>query len=456
MKTLVRIVAVLIVIGLAALAAIIFVPVQRTGPTEKLAADWQAPAGLGKYDARMADCAACHTEPGGKPFAGGRTIASPMGDIYTPNITPDKETGIGTWSLADFRAALVDGVDDEDHHLYPAMPYENYRHMSETDIRAMYDYFMHDVEPVKNQVAETELPFPFNQRWGIRLWNWVTLGNPGFKPASTKVANDEQLSRGAYLVQVLGHCGSCHTPRNLTMAQAGTNETDAKFLTGGEIGGWSAPDLRGPKSAPQQWSADELKMYLTAGRNAHSAVAGEMKLAVEESLQYMSDEDANAMVAYLRAIGTNGPAPAEAPMKRDETPAGTVARIDAADDPTTTKLKKAVDLTDGERLYVDNCGACHFADGRGAPEVFPSLKGNAAVVAKETGGLIHTILYGAEMPSTSKRPMKLRMPGFAQRLSDDDVAKLATFLRGAWGNGAGPVTADQVAKERKTPTEASH
>ncbi|MDJ0930148.1 cytochrome c [Breoghania sp.] len=298
MKTLIRIVADLVVIGLVALVAIIFVPVQRTAPTEKLAADWQPPAELGEYGARLADCAVCHTKPGGEPFAGGHTIESPMGDIYTTNITPDPETSIGKWSLDDFRAALIDGVTPSSEHLYPAMPYENYRHISEADIRALYDYFMHDVKPVTNQVAETKLPFPFNQRWGIRLWNWVVLGHAGFKPATDKVANDEQLSHGAYLMQVLGNCGSCHTPRGLTMAQAGANETDAKFLTGGEIGGWSTPNLRGPKSASQQWSADELKMYLTAGRNAHSAVAGEMKLAVQESLQYINEKDA-AMVSYL-------------------------------------------------------------------------------------------------------------------------------------------------------------
>ncbi|WP_319772797.1 cytochrome c [Breoghania sp.] len=456
MKTLFRIVAVLVVVGLAALAAIIFVPVQRTAPSQDVAADWQPAEGQGRYAALMADCAACHTAPGGKPFAGGRVIESPMGAIYTTNITPDKETGIGTWSLDDFRAALIDGVDNKGRHLYPAMPYANYRHMNETDIRALYAYFMNGVEPVSNKVKDTALPFPFNQRWGIRLWNWMALGDAGFKPASAPIAENDHLVRGAYLVQVMGHCGSCHTPRNVFMAQAGKNETDASFLSGGEIGGWSAPDLRGPKSAPQAWAAEELKAYLTTGRNAHAAVGGEMALAVEHSLQFMSEEDANAMVAYLRAIGAEGPAKDEPLTPRDDQAGGTVARLDAANDPTSTKLKKAVDLSEGERLYLDNCAACHFVDGRGAPEVFPELKGNATVVADQTGGLLHTILYGAQMPSTEERPERLHMPGFARRMSDEEVAALATFVRSAWGNEAPPVTAADVAAMRKAGASASH
>ncbi|OWY08891.1 cytochrome C [Thioclava sp. F34-6] len=450
MKTFLRIIAALIVLGLIVLLAIIFVPVQRTKPTEDVAADWTPDKGAPLYAARMSDCAACHTSEGGKPFAGGKAIESPMGAIYASNITPDKKTGIGNWTLADFRAALVDGVDDEGNHLYPAMPYENYRHLSEKDIRALYDYFMNDVKPVENEVQETSLSFPFNQRWGIRLWNWAALDDPGFHP-SDAISGDVQLARGAYLVQGPGHCAACHSPRNAIMAEDGKTASSDSFLSGGEIDGWSAPDLRDAGAPAQMWSADQLKAYLTTGRNAHSAVTGEMALAVEHSLQYMTDEDADAMVAYLHKIrlgnveeGSKAEMTAEDPTKLPNR----VERVDSAKDDTTAMLVAGKDLSPGARLYMDNCAACHFSDGKGSPGVFPSLGGNSLVTADQTAGLIDVILNGAAMPSTATRPEALKMPGFAHRLSDEDVAQIASFLRGAWGNDAGSVDSSAVTKLR--------
>lgn len=450
MKTLLRIVAALAVIGVVVLLAIIFVPAQLTGPTQQLAANWQPETGQGEYVARMADCAACHTDKGGRPFAGGLAIESPMGAIYASNITPDPETGIGNWSLDDFRAALVDGVTPNGTRLYPAMPYDSYRHMKEEDIRALYAYFMHDVPAVRSEVKTTSLDFPFNQRWGIRLWDWVNLGKAG-----PKESDDTPEGRGAYLVDALGHCGSCHTPRNAMMAQAATDPSDRKFLSGGEIDGWYAPDLRSKDAPAQKWSAEDLKAYLTTGRNSHTATGGEMALAVEHSLQYMSDEDADAMVKYLHQIGSH-----KSVARTEQPPSATGSRTQVAvladpQDETSAKLKSGVDLSDGERLYMDNCAACHFTNGRGAPNVFPSLAGDSMVTAKQSKGLIHTILYGAEMPSTEKRPEKLRMPGFANRLSDEDVAKLASFVRSGWGNKAGAVSASDVADVRGD-TPVSH
>ncbi|TMV88596.1 c-type cytochrome [Thioclava sp. BHET1] len=451
MKTFLRIIAALVVLGVIALLAIIFVPVQRTKPTQDLAANWTPEKGAPLYAARMADCAACHTAKDGKPFAGGKPIESPMGAIYASNITPDKKTGIGNWSLDDFRAALVDGVDDEGHHLYPAMPYENYRHLSETDIRALYTYFMKDVKPVENDVPQTALAFPFNQRWGIRLWNWVALDTPGFHPSDV-VAGDDQLARGAYLVQGPGHCAACHSPRNTIMAEDGKTAASDSFLSGGEVGGWSAPDLRHAGAPAQMWSADQLKAYLTTGRNAHSAVTGEMGLAVEHSLQYMTDADADAMVAYLHKIRLGQPPSGANAQMTAEDPAqlpNRVARMDSARDKTSAMLVAGKDLSAGARLYMDNCAACHFSDGKGAPGVFPSLGGNSIVTADQTTGLIDVILNGAAMPSTAKRPEAFKMPGFAHRLSDEDVAQIASFLRTAWGNDAGSVDAAAVAKLRQ-------
>ncbi|WP_062014556.1 cytochrome c [Aureimonas sp. AU4] len=458
MKTFLKILGVLVVAGVAALLAIIFVPPQLT-PADKLgpvlAADWTAPKGAGEYASQMADCAACHTADGGQPFAGGREIRSPMGTIYSSNITPDAKSGIGGWTLDEFRAALVDGIGRGGVHLYPAMPYENYRKLSEADIRAMYGYFMNEVPAVDNAVEVTSLKFPFNQRWGIRLWNWMALDAPGFRAES----QDETLKRGEYLVEGPGHCAACHSPRNLFMAQDGTEGSDPAFLSGGAIDNWTAHDLRGPESGPQRWSADELKRYLVSGRNAHAGVAGEMKLVVADSLQYLTNEDADAMVSYICSIGTGGAGGAKAAAVDDQK-GGTVARLDAAaasgsTDATARLLTEAKpDLPLGARLYMDNCNACHFTDGRGAPNVFPALAGNSTVNAPLATGLVHAILFGAEMPSTITAPQKLRMPGFAGRLSDEEVAALATFVRSAWGNKAAAVTAADAAAERRTPSES--
>ncbi|MEF2070158.1 c-type cytochrome [Consotaella aegiceratis] len=444
MKTVLKILLGLIALGVIALLAFIFIPVQTTGAKQQLADDYQVPDGAGLYAAQVADCQACHTAEGGKPFAGGRAIDSPFGTIYSSNITPDKDTGIGDYTLDEFRAALYDGIRRDGAHLYPAMPYDNYRKLSEVDVRALYHYFHDELPPVKNEVQETRLDFPFNQRWGIRAWNWVGLPESEFKPPF----QDDQLNRGAYLVEGPGHCGACHTPRNDLSVQAGFSEGSDDFLSGGKIGGWSAPDLRGDDSAPQSWSADDLALYLSTGRNAHSAVAGEMTLVVQDSLQYLSDDDMAAMVAYLRAIGRNGPAPENA--GNEPAQQGGTAREPTDTEKLLVSADPSMDL--GARLYLDNCNACHFADGRGAAEVFPRLDGNSLVTADSPAGLVSLILNGAELPSTSKRPERLRMPGFADRLSDDEVAALASFLRQAWSNDAGAVKADTVADARSRQT----
>ncbi|TQS71750.1 cytochrome c [Rhodobacteraceae bacterium] len=436
-----RILAWLAIIAIIVIAAIIFVPQKRTS-AEDLAvnADWLPAAhdDTGEYAARAGDCAACHTAEGGVPFAGGRPIESPFGAIYSSNITPDKETGIGDWTLDQFRAALVDGIDEHGANLYPAMPYANYRKLSERDIEGLYTYFHDTLEPVKNEVEETSLTFPFNQRWGIRVWKWVGLPDAGFTPRY----DDADLNLGAYLVEGPGHCAACHSPRNLVFAQNGTDAQSDSFLTGGEIAGWAAPDLRTKSSSLASWSAQDLDLFLATGRNAHAGVTGEMKLAIEDSLQYLTDKDRGAMVKYLQHI-------AEYDAPKDATlPAAVTAypeRLDMSNPTDTEKLLLTPqDQPLGARLYMDNCAACHFVNGQGADEVFPALDGNGTVTADATTGLIDTILHGASMPSTQMRPMTLAMPGFGDRLSDDEVAALASFVRSAWGNDAPAVKADAV------------
>ncbi|WP_206441563.1 cytochrome c [Amphritea opalescens] len=431
-----RLVGALIILGGIVILAIMFVPIQRTPVQTQVASDAVAVAGNGEYVSRLSDCLACHTVEGGKPFAGGYSIDSPLGSIYASNITPDPEYGIGNWTLSDFRAALYDGVNKEGHLLYPAMPSANYRKLSEADIASLYDYLMNKVEPVAVKVPKTELPFPFNQRWGLRLWDWIAYKDPGFEPRY----NDSVLDRGAYLVEGPGHCGACHSPRTALFVQSGYTAEDSEFLTGGVIGGWYSPPLRGSNSVSAYWDEAQMVAFLRSGRNAHSGVAGEMTAVIEHSLQYFSDEDLNAVAKYLRHISADTES-----QHRDN--------LEAEKSTAAMLLEASPKMELGARLYLDNCNACHFSTGRGADGVFPELVGNSMVLANEQGGFLDVILNGAEMPSTATRPARLRMPGFRDRLSDDEVAALASFVRQAWGNNAQPITAKAVSEVRASTIE---
>ncbi|HEX6118872.1 MAG TPA: cytochrome c [Dongiaceae bacterium] len=438
MKALLRIIGGLVLAGIVVLLGLIFIPLHRTAPLADLPANYEPSKDAGEQVAIAADCMACHTAPGGQPYAGGRAIGSPFGTIYVTNITPDRKTGIGNYTLDDFRAALYDGIRKDGAHLYPAMPYPSYRKMTEEDVRALYAYMMSGVPPVEAPTPVTDLTFPFNQRWGIRLWDWVSLPDAGFKP----YMGDAKLDRGAYLVEALTHCGSCHTPRSeLTFAEKGYDSRSAEFLAGATIGGWPAPDLRAKESHTQRWSADELAALLVSGRNETAGVSGEMALAVEHSLQYLPKGDIEAIVAYLGAIKQDRPVFGSTPPR--DTPAPTAQQLVSA----------SPELGLGARLYLDNCNACHFADGKGAKTVFPYLDGNALVTAEDPGGLIMVILNGDAVPSTVSRPARLAMPDFGWRLNDEEVAALATFVREGWSNDAPPVTAADVAKLRSPSKE---
>lgn len=448
MKKLIRIVAALVILGVVGLLAVIFVPVQRTAPETKLAADWKPAKGQGEYLMRAGDCVACHSVEGGKELAGGRPIVTPMGTIWSTNITPDPETGIGTWSLDDFRAAMIDGVAPGGKHLLPAMPYENFRLMKEEDIAALYDYLMHDVAPVHYQAPEPTLPFPFNQRWAIRVWNWLALQHgPGFTPAGQSELQD----RGQYLVEGPGHCAACHSPRNITMAQGPVKDGDKGFLSGGVLNGWNAPDLLSDKSALFNWSVDETAAYLATGRNIHDTANGEMGLVVQHSLQYLTDRDNLAIASYLK--GVDGSLTEDGKLRLTTGPIDPAPAYPSGEGTVNLLTAAEADMDLGPRLYLENCSACHFVTGRGAPQIFPELVNNAMVTGEEKQPLISLILYGSSIPSTAKRPMKLVMQGYADRLSDEEVAKLATFVRSAWGNRASAISAEDVAKVRASHTE---
>ncbi|WCR11042.1 cytochrome c [Paracoccus stylophorae] len=453
MRLFLRIVAGLVLLGLLVVVALILWPLRLTAPERLTVADdamaWPA---VEKEDyprlaVVAADCAACHTADDGARFAGGRAFPTPMGTIYSSNITPDDETGIGGYTLDEFRAALVDGVRGDGAHLYPAMPYTNYRKLAERDVAAIYDYMMNQVEPVRNTPPEDEMTFPFNLRFGIRAWKWVSLPRPGFTAAS----DDPVLARGAYLVEGPEHCGACHSPRNALFVQSGYDASDPDFLSGGELNGWPVPSLRGEDGAPATWSEQALTDYLRTGRNAASGVGGEMTLVVEHSLQELPDSDVAAIVAYLRALAPNGGGSDDGLLvTADGTRAG--ALRDAQDSTGTIAMLSAADPDEmelGARLYLDNCSGCHFSDGDGSDSVVPRLDGNRIVNADSPVGLIKTILDGAELPSTHLAPYALAMPGFADRLDDAEVAELASFVRRAWSNDAPPVEADAIGQYRE-------
>ncbi|MFC7778365.1 c-type cytochrome [Pantoea sp. GCM10028869] len=382
----------------------------------------------GEYLSRLGDCMACHTVSGKGDYAGGLAIESNLGTIYSTNITPDKEHGIGNYSEQQFSDAVRKGVLPDGSRLYPAMPYPDYAKISDADMHALYVYFMKGVKPSSEQPPETDLSFPFSQRWGMRFWNWAFTSDKPFQPIG---GASEEVNRGAYIVESLGHCGSCHTPRGLGMNEKALDSGDDQFLAGGSLNSWDVPSLRGLP----RWSEQEIVDYLQTGRNDKAAVGGEMKSVIEHSSSHMTDADLKAIASYLKFLGGN-PALQAYDVKKQQA--------------TEAKLTAAKGLSEGERLYIDNCGACHFVTGKGAPGIFPELDQATIVNAKDPTGLIHTILAGAQQPSTEKAPSTLAMPGFAKRLDDDQVAKLATFIRQGWSNNAPAVTKDQVAEVRKT------
>lgn len=448
MQTFLRILASLVVLGLLAFAIFILWPLDRTSPAEiALAPDSMAWPDVPEADyprlaTTAADCSACHTADDGQPFAGGRAFPTPFGTVYSSNITPDPETGIGNYSLDQFRAALVDGIRSDRAHLYPAMPYASFRKLAERDVEAIYTYIRDDVKPVRAAVETDDMTFPFNLRFGIRAWKWLAMPAPGFTPPA-----DPVLARGAYLVEGPEHCGACHSPRSQLFVEQGYTAADADFLAGGVLNNWPAPSLRGLEGAPGRWSADNLRAYLRDGRNDHNATAGEMTLVIEHSLQHLPESDINAIVAYLRSIAPNGGGGEPPPL------AATAAEdvwVAAAAGGTSALLANAnpAELDLGARLYLDNCSACHLIDGKGAPRVFPELDGNAVVTDAATGGLLQMVLHGDVMPSTAGAPLRLAMPGFAERMNDDEVAALTTFVRSAWSNDASAISAADVAIAR--------
>lgn len=385
----------------------------------------------GEYLARVADCVACHTAPNGKPFAGGLPIASPVGKIYSTNITPDKDTGIGNYTLEDFDNALRHGIAKNGSTLYPAMPYPSYAKVHPTDVKALYAYFMHGVQPVSQANKAPDIPWPLSMRWPLSIWRRM------FAPA---VANDQApvgndpVSRGRYLVEGLAHCGACHTPRGFAFQEKGLTDDSPAFLSGGVVDGYLAKNLRGDiNDGLGNWTQADIVAFLKGGRNDHSAAFGGMADVVQHSTQHVSDDDLTAIAKYLKTLK----------------PVDPNAKALAYDDTVYKALRSGTDRSNGALTFIDNCAACHRSTGKGYTQTFPSLALSSAVNSTDPTSLIHIVLRGGEMPWTKSAPTHYAMPGFDDRLTDQDVADVLTFVRSSWGNKAPAVSAAQVAKVRK-------
>jgi mono/diheme cytochrome c family protein len=391
----------------------------------------------GRYLADAGDCTACHTAKGGQPFAGGLPIASPIGTLYSSNITPDKASGIGAYSLDNFDRAIRHGIAANGDSLYPAMPYPAYAKISDDDLRALYAYFMHGVAPVNAENRANDVAWPLSMRWPLAIWRKVFAPVPDAVAFKADGYKDSQVARGAYLVQGLGHCGSCHTPRAVTLQEKALDESSPVYLSGGPvIDGWLAVNLRGnPADGLGSWSAEDIVATLRSARSAtHAVLGGAMGDVVVHSTQHLNDGDLQAVAAYLKTL-----------------PASDRQVSSFKADPTTAKaLAAGEEGSRGAELYVDNCSACHRTNGQGYERVFPKIAGNSSVLSEDPVSMIRLVLAGSKLPATATAPSELGMPGFAWRMSDEEVAQLLTFIRSSWGNQAPAVTAVQVKQLRDT------
>ncbi|TAL74535.1 MAG: c-type cytochrome [Rhodanobacter sp.] len=395
-------------------------PVARAASTVS-AASLHDPALIarGTYLALTADCAGCHTAKGGTAYAGGRRLPTPFGNVAVPNLTPDAATGLGAWSFEDFWQALHTGIGRDRQPLYPAFPYTSYTRMTRDDALAIFAY-LQSLPAVRQAAPSSELAFPYDQRRLLRLWRALYF-RPG--PAAP-VAGD----RGAYLVDAIGHCAECHAPRN----RFGATRHRA-LLTGGEIPAqhWFAPDLAAsPHGGLAGWRERDIVDLLKMGQAARGAAFGPMADVVRGSTQYLTAADLNAIAAHLVAL----------PPRQVPGPGWQL--FDAR------RL-----VAHGEEVYRKRCADCHGDDGRGVAGVYPPLAGNASVTEPSGINAIRIVLLGGFAPTTVTNHRPYSMPPYQQTLDDVDVASVVSYVRAMWGNRAGAVSPQDVARYRHTPVE---
>ena len=371
----------------------------------------------GRYLAIVGDCAGCHTLPGsGHDFAGGRAIETPFGVILAPNITPDPSTGIGAWTEEEFINAMTKGTGRNGAHLYPAMPYPYYTKLTRDDALAIRAYF-NTVPAVQNSVEPNQLPFPFDVRADMRVWNELYFTPGTFMPDPNKSV---EWNRGAYLAEGLGHCGACHTPKTAL----GGDKTGER-LQGYALQGWYAANITNdPRRGLGSWSVDDIADYLKTGHSPTSIATGLMAETIAASTSHMSDADLKAIAIYLK----------------DQPSQGGIVSDAVASAQSAMKM--------GAQIYADECSGCHATDGKGSAGLFPPLQRSAIVQQNDATSLLHVVLRGARSVATDGAPTAPAMPQFGWLLKDDEVAAVLTYIRNSWGNAAPPVTAGEVGRAR--------
>lgn len=373
----------------------------------------------GRYVALAGNCASCHTRPGGAPYAGGVAFEAPVGTIYSSNITSSSEYGIGSWTAQDLRRALHEGIAAKGYRLFPAFPYTSFTQMTDVDVDALYAY-------LRTVAADEYQPpangFLFKQRWAMAIWNRLFFKPARFQPDSKQTP---EWNRGAYLVEALGHCGACHTPRNRFLAEDSTKayqgSTLREYVAADKVRDWAAVNLTSAAAGLKTWSVDDLTKYLHTGFSPRGGSWGPMNEVVGNSTSKLTLEDARAMATYIKSL-----------------PEGAETQI-----PVTAEQAAL-----GQAIYSDRCEKCHGASGRGGMFSGPPLAGSAIVQSADPDSLINAVLYGAAPPDGMKLGAWETMKPLADVLSDDDIANVANYVRGSWGNSASRVEAARVAKQR--------
>lgn len=383
------------------------------------------PIEMGRYLAVAGNCSSCHTRADGAPYAGGVAFETEFGTIYSTNITPDATAGIGAWTEAQFVRAMREGIDADGKHLYPAFPYTSFTKVSDADLSALYT-FLKSVQASDFQPPENDLGFPWNQRWLLGLWKWLFFDAGAYQPLTDR---DASWNRGAYLVQGLAHCGTCHTPRNFL----GAEKTD-QYLAGGvyndkiptgDVRPWAAVNLTQADSGLKKWSSGDLFDYLKTGHSNPAGSLGPMNEVIGNSTRLLNQNDLVAIATYIKSLP---------PIELSE-----------------TQSLSDNERSEGETQYTIHCGTCHLPTGLGSKpgsELGPPLVGNAIVQAKSPASLINVILYNSQVLTPIPAAGWKSMEGIGDKADDEQVAAIANYVRSSWGNRGGKVTAADVARQR--------
>lgn len=385
----------------------------------------------GRYLAALGNCASCHTRKGGPPFGGGVAFPlavdwsrEPLGTLYSSNISPDPGTGIGDWTLADFSRAMRAGVSRSGEHLYPVFPYTAFAGLTREDMAAIFAY-IRSLEPVRSSPPQNDLPFPLDWRGSLAVWKWFYADRGIHRPDGTRSA---EWNRGAYLVRALGHCGACHSPRNLLLAEIPERALSGGIhfhpVSPGKQRLWAAVNLTPATTGLGAWSTGDIASYLKTGHSRKAGRFGPMDSVIAEGTRHLTENDAVAVADYLKSL--------------------------PAIESDTKSVPDPGQWEPGSDIYAEHCEDCHMASGRGNLFKAPPLAGSAVVQAPSPFSLINIVLYGAAVPDDVAAPFRLweDMVPYRDKLSDAEIAALGNYLGSAWGNRGGLVTEEDVGRQR--------